>query len=93
MIGLMIGGVIGIFAGIVVMILGSLPVGLLLLLAGIVAFVIGTAKMLRAQGYRGEGAYSEGLYGQGRQQSELVKVDQPVMGEQSVNIWDKVEKK
>ena len=93
MIGLMFGGVAGIFGGIVVMILGSVPVGVVLLLAGVVVFVIGTAKMLRAQGYQGEGAYEEGLYGQGRQQSELVKVDQPVMGEQPANIWDKVEKK
>ena len=75
MIGLMMAGVLGIFAGIVVMIVGSVPVGVILLLAGIVAFVIGTSKMLRAQGYRGEGAYGEGIYGQGRQQSELVELD------------------
>ena len=93
MIGLMFGGVVGIFGGIVTMILSSVPVGVVLLLAGVVVFVIGTAKMLRAQGYRGESAYGKGLYGQGRQQSELVKVDQPVMGEQPANIWDKVEKK
>ncbi len=93
MIGLMMAGVLGIFAGIVVMIVGSVPVGVILLLAGIVAFVIGTSKMLRAQGYRGEGAYGEGIYGQGRQQSELVELDAPVAGEQPANIWDKVEKK
>ena len=92
MIGLMIGGVLGIFGGIVVMILGSLPVGVIVLLAGIVTFVIGTAKMLRAYGYRGEGAFWNG-WGQGRQQSELVENPQPGSGEQPVNIWDKVEKK
>ena len=93
MIGLMMAGVFGIFGGIVVMILGSVPVGVAVMFAGVVTFVIGTSKMLRAQGYRGEGAYCEGINGQGRQQSELVELDQPAAGEQPVNIWDKVEKK
>lgn len=93
MIGLMIAGVAGIFGGIMVMILGSLPVGVVLLLAGVVVFVVGTAKMLRAYGYRGEGAYMDLPNGTGRQQSELVKNDLPAKGEQPANIWDKVEKK
>ncbi len=64
--------------------------GALALLAGIALMGVGYAKLMRGAGYLPGDGDIDGV--PGRQQSEINKMDQPVVGEQSANIWEQLEK-
>ena len=84
-------GAIGLVAGIVALILGS-GWGVAVLLAGFAVLAVGIVRLLRIGGYRNEGAFFNGLGGQGRQQSEVSK--EPESGaQQQGNVWDQMEGK
>ena len=85
-------GIVGIFAGVIVMILGHMW-ALAVMGLGFVSMVVGSVRMLRVGGYSPEGVFFNGLGGQGRQQSEAVKQEVPGSGEQPANIWEMVEDK
>ncbi len=87
----LIGGLAAFFAGVVLMILGQMW-GLAVLFLGICLIAANFAMMMRTGGYRAEGTFFNGLAGQGRQQSEVAKADQPVVGEQNAQIWDELKK-
>ena len=78
-------------AGFVMIVLGNLW-GVLLMLAGLGAWIFGYSKLMGASGYSPEQGVHHGLNGEGKQQSEVVKMDQPVQGEQNANIWQQIEK-
>ena len=69
---MMIWGIIASFAGVILMILGKLW-AVLLFLAGFVLIVAHWAKMYKGAGYEADVNVGNGLYGQGRQQSEANK--------------------
>ena len=52
-----------------------------------------SVMMFRAGGYRAEGAFFNGLNGDGRQQSETGKMPPADTGEQSPDIWDEMSRK
>jgi hypothetical protein len=85
------GGGIVAGAGIVVTILGNL-LGVLMLLAGMALVFFGYSKAMGACGFDPEQATVGGLNGDGKQQSEVVKMDQPVQGEQNATVWEQMEK-
>ena len=66
-------GLVGILAGIVVMVLGQVLLGVLLLLAGVAAMAFSYVTMMRGRGYEPDQGTLNGLGGKGRQQSEAVK--------------------
>ncbi len=91
-IGILFGGggaLVG--AGLVWLILGNLW-GVLVMLAGLGAWIFGYAKMMGGSGFDPDQATINGLKGEGKQQSEVVKMDQPVQGEQDATIWEKIQK-
>ena len=85
-------GMIAMLAGIVVMVLGKVLIGVILLLAGVAAMAFNYVTMMRGRGEEPNQGTINGLAGQGKQQSETVKVNMPEPGEQSPEIWEKMEK-
>lgn len=69
---MMIWGVIASFSGVILMILGKLW-AVALFLAGFVLIVAHWAKLYKGAGYEADVNAGNGLYGQGRQQSEANK--------------------
>ena len=67
--------------------------GALVMLAGVGVIFFVYAKLMRGSGFDPNQATINGIAGQGKQQSEAVKENLPVIGEQSVNIWDQLENK
>ena len=90
--GIVAGGIIFV-AGILVMVLGKIMLGLALLFAGLIAMAMSYSTMMRRQGYDPDQATINGLKGQGKQQSEIIKDAVTNPGEQSANIWDQMENK
>ena len=87
-----IGGGLLIALGLFLMLSGKLW-GVLILLAGIGIIFFIYAKLMRGSGFDPDQGTINGLKGQGKQQSDAVKVEQPVIGEQSADIWDQLENK
>ncbi len=83
-------GGVTMFAGIVAMILGKIGLGLLAILVGLILLAIFYVIMMRGAAYLPGDGDADGM--PGRQQSEIVKMDQPVIGEQSSAVWEKMEK-
>ncbi len=83
-------GLICFLAGIVVMVLGKMLLGLILLFAGLVSIIFIYAKMMRGAGYLPGSNDPDGV--PGHHDSERAKMDQPVIGEQNPDVWEKVEK-
>ena len=67
--------------------------GALVMLAGVGVIFFVYAKLMRGNGFDPDQATIIGIAGQGKQQSEAVKENLPVIGEQSANIWDQLENK
>ncbi len=91
-IGILFGGggaLVG--SGFVMIVLSNLW-GVLLMLAGLGAWIFGYSKLMGGSGNSPEQGIYHGLNGDGKQQSEVVKMDQPVQGEQNANIWQQIEK-
>ena len=86
-----IGGLL-IVVGLVLILSGKL-LGTLVLVAGMGVIFFGYSKMMRGSGNNPDQGLFNGIAGQGKQQSEVVKESQPVIGEQPANIWDQVENK
>jgi hypothetical protein len=78
-------------AGLIMIILGNLW-AVLLMLAGLGAIIFGYSKLMGGSGYSPEQATCNGLNGEGKQQSEVEKMNQPVKGEQDATIWQQIEK-
>ena len=78
--------------GIVLMVLGKWFFGILFLLCGIAAMACFYATMMRGRGCNPDQGMHNGLGGQGKQQSEVVKADMAEPGEQSPEIWEKMQK-
>ena len=89
---LLVLGMVAMPAGIIILVLRSMW-GLVLLLGGLGAMIFCYSTMMRARGINPDQGTITGLNGQGKQQSEAVKVCPPVMGEQPADIWERVEKK
>ena len=85
-------GMIAMLAGIVVMVLGKVLIGVILLLAGGALMVLNYVTMMRGRGQEPNQGLYNGLRGEGRQQSETVDVPMHAAGEQSSEIWEKMEK-
>ena len=83
-------GLICFLAGIVVMVLGKMLLGLILLFAGLISIIFIYAKMMRGAGYLPGSNDPDGV--PGHHDSERAKMDQPVIGEQNPDVWEKVEK-
>ena len=83
-------GLICFLAGIVVMVLGKMLLGLILLFAGLVSIIFIYAKMMRGAGYLPGSNDPDAV--PGHHDSERAKMDLPVIGEQSPDVWEKVEK-
>ena len=84
-----ISGLCCFFAGVVLVILGNIW-ALILFLLGLGLLGAGFSLMLKTGGYSADGVYFHGLYGQGRQQSETVKLDSAVPAE-NADIWKRME--
>lgn len=69
---LMVLGIISLLAGVVLMIMGHLW-AVALFLVGFALIVAHWAKLFKGAGYQADVAPGNGLYGQGRQQSEANK--------------------
>ena len=67
--------------------------GALVMLAGVGVIFFVYAKLMRGSGFDPNQATINGIAGQGKQQSEAVKENLPVIGEQSADIWDQLENK
>ena len=67
--------------------------GALVMLAGVGVIFFVYAKLMRGSGFDPDQATINGLYGQGKQQPDAVKVAQPIVGEQSADIWNQLENK
>ena len=91
-IGIMLGGggvMIG--AGLVMIVLSNMW-GLLLMLVGLGAMAYGYIKLMKGSGFAPYQGTCNGLNGEGKQQSEVIKENYPVQGEQNANIWQQIEK-
>jgi hypothetical protein len=84
-----VAGIAVFFVGVILMILGQIW-ALAVIGLGFVGLAYGVARMYRASGYRSEEVLFNG-FGNGRQQSEVVKDPLPGSGEQPANIWEQVE--
>ena len=84
-------GMIGLLAGLVCMVFAGMW-GLLLLLAGAVCMFVGYRAMMLGSGkyadQSGTPGFGAGEYG--RQQSETISRNAPVIGEQPADIWDQI---
>jgi hypothetical protein len=78
--------------GIALMVLGKWFFGILFLLGGIAVMACIYTTMMRGRGQDPEQGLYNGLNGQGKQQSETVDAKMPEPGEQSPDIWEKMEK-
>ena len=67
--------------------------GALVMLAGVGVIFFVYAKLMRGSGFDPDQATINGIAGQGKQQSDAVKENLPVIGEQSADIWDQLENK
>ena len=85
-------GMIAMLAGLVIMVLGGTWIGLILLLVGCGMMAVNYVTMMRGSGYHPDQGMHNGLGGQGKQQSEVVKADMTEPGEQSPEIWEKMQK-
>ena len=85
-------GLIAMLAGMVIMVLGKVLIGLILLLAGVGMIAFNYVTMMRGRGDDPDQATVNGLRGQGKQVSEVVKDSIPDPGEQSPDIWEKMQK-
>ena len=81
------------------MILGALGIltfffdgNVILLLGGVALMAFNYVTMMRGSGYHPDQGMHNGLGGQGNQQSEVVKADMAEPGEQSPDIWEKMQK-
>ena len=83
------GGGVLIGVGFMMLISGK-GLGALVLLAGIAVMGLGYAKLMRGAAYLPGDGDIDGV--PGRQQSEINKMDQPVVGEQNADIWEQLEK-
>ena len=83
-------GIICILLGLVAVILSKMW-GLLLLLAGVGIIAFRYVFMMRGSGFNPDQGTLNGLNGQGKNQSEVVKEPIPGSGEQPANIWEMVE--
>ena len=87
-----IGGGLLIVLGLFLLIGGKLW-GALVMLAGVGVIFCIYAKLMRGSGFDPDQGTINGIKGQGKQQSDAVKENMPVIGEQSANIWDQLENK
>ena len=87
-----IGGGLLIVLGLILLLQSKLW-GALVLVAGLGVIFFGYSGMMRISGKNPEQATINGIAGQGKQQSEAVKENLPVIGEQSADIWDQLENK
>ena len=78
--------------GIVLMVLGKWFFGILFLLSGITVMACIYVTMMRGKGCDPNQGTINGLGGQGKQQSEVVSANMPEPGEQSPDIWEKMQK-
>ena len=85
-----IAGIVMFLAGIVVMILGKM-LGLVLLFVGLIFMALSYVTMMRGQGFHPNQGTINGMNGQGKQQSEVVRDAHPGFSEQPANIWDQME--
>ncbi len=85
-------GMIAMLIGLVVMVLGGTWIGLILQLGGGGLMVYNYATMMRGRGCNPDQGTLNGLNGQGKQQSETVDVNMPEPGEQTPDVWEKIEK-
>ena len=85
-------GMIAMLAGLVIIVLGKMLIGLILLLAGVGMMAFNYSTMMRGSGQNPDQGIHNGLGGQGKQQSEVVKADMAEPGEQSPDIWEKMQK-
>ena len=67
--------------------------GALVMLAGVGVIFFVYAKLMRGSGFDPDQATINGIAGQGKQQSDAVKENLPVIGEQSADIWNQLENK
>ena len=74
-------GLVAILSGIVVMVTGSVLIGVMLLLGGVAATAFSYVTMMRGRGEDPNQGTINGLAGQGKQQSEAVKAELPDCGE------------
>ena len=84
-------GMIAMLAGLVIIVLGKVLIGLILLLVGVGLMAFNYTTMMRGRGNDPEQGTYNGLYGQGKQQSETVSVKMPEPGEQNPTVRDKME--
>ena len=87
-----IGGGLLIVLGLFLLIGGKLW-GALVMLAGVGVIFFVYAKLMRGSGFDPDQATINGIAGQGKQQSDAVKENLPVIGEQSADIWNQLENK
>ena len=85
-------GLVAMLAGIVMMVLSQVLIGLILLLSGVALMAFNYVTMMRGRGCNPDQGTLNGLNGQGKQQSETVDVNMPQPGEQSPEIWEKMQK-
>ena len=86
---LLIGCIAALAAGFFLIMSGKL-VGVLFFVVGIGLGIVYAAMLLKRGGWSGDGAFFNGLHGQGRQQSEVAKVQPLQQGEQDATVWDKM---
>lgn len=84
-------GMLAMLAGLVVIVLVNLWAGLVLLLVGVGLMAFNYSTMMRGRGDHPDQGLYNGLAGQGKQQSEVVKDNMPEPGEQTPAVWDKME--
>lgn len=81
-------------AGMVVMVLGQVLIGLILLLGGGCLMAFNYSTMMRGRGQDpDQGSISGVPGGMGKQQSDAISIDPFTSGEQNAAIWDKMEDK
>ena len=84
-------GFLGIILGMIVVMCGSMVGGMAIMVAGMVLMCANYVTMMRGRGKDPEQGSLNGPNGKGKQTSDAVSADQPVVGEQSANIWEKME--
>lgn len=87
---IMILGILTMIAGLVLMVMGKMW-GLLMILFGAIALMVRYARMMHGRGYDPAQGSINGLAGQGKQTPDAVSTNQPPVGEQPANIWERME--
>ena len=84
-------GMIALLAGMICIVFAGIW-GLAVLLAGAICLFAGYRAMMLGSGHHPEqsGTPGFGTAEYGRQQTETIKRDAPVIGEQPANIWEQV---